>query len=102
MPANQLHLTYDGPSCYMLGTGGPLGGNLEWHYVGHTVNERRRMCQYGRDGSHLSRIINYHLNQEWHLWYRAISCGSKEAAGIMERAYLKKYIFDWNYLLNSG
>ena len=41
---------YDGPACYELGTGGPRGGQIEWHYV----------C-YARSGSHLSEVIDRHL-----------------------------------------
>ncbi len=90
----------DGAACYELGTGGPRGGGIEWHYVGHTVNERRRMSGYGRDGSHLSKIIKRHLRLGWHLWYHAIACDSKEAAETMERNLLKRWEYDWNQKLN--
>jgi hypothetical protein len=40
---------YAGPACYELGTGGPRAGNIQWHYVGHTKNEKSRMSCYGRD-----------------------------------------------------
>ena len=54
-------LDHEGPACYEIGTGGPRGGNIEWHYVGETVNEKARMSRYGSDGSHLSKMINWHL-----------------------------------------
>lgn len=93
-------IEHKGAACYELGTGGPRGGNIEWHYVGHTVNERRRMSQYGRDGSHLAKIIKWHLRQGWHLWYHAIACDSKEAAAQMEKNLLKRWEYDWNEKLN--
>ena len=49
-------LDHNVPACYEIGTGGPRGGNIEWHYVGETVNERQRMTQYASDGSHLSPV----------------------------------------------
>jgi len=54
---------YDGPACYQLGTGGPRGGDIQWHYVGEKSNERQRISIYARSGSHLSEIIDYHLRQ---------------------------------------
>lgn len=56
---------HNGPACYELGTGGPRGGNVQWHYVGETGNERKRIECYARNGSHLSKIINKHLNAGW-------------------------------------
>ena len=26
-------LDHEGPACYEIGTGGPRGGNIEWHYA---------------------------------------------------------------------
>src|ERR1700689_4374165 len=77
-------LDHKGPACYEIGTGGPRGGNIEWHYVGETVNERQRMTQYASDGSHLSKMINWHLKQDWHIWYHACACRTKEAAKGMQ------------------
>lgn len=91
---------YNGPACYELGTGGPRGGNIQWHYVGHTKNEKNRMCRYGRDGSHLSKIIDYHINQGWCIHYRSWSRTTKEAAEKMERSMLRQFTYDWNKILN--
>jgi hypothetical protein len=74
-------LDNDGPACYELGTGGPRGGNIQWHYVGETTNERSRIECYARNGSHLSKLINWHLNQGWCLYYRASACVSKSPRG---------------------
>jgi hypothetical protein len=93
-------LDHDGPACYEIGTGGPRGGNIEWHYVGETVNEKARMSRYGRDGSHLSKMINYHLKQGWHIYYRASTCASKEAAKQMQDNLLRRCEYDWNHVGN--
>lgn len=53
---------YNGPACYELGTGGPRGGRIQWHYVGETSNERVRLSCYARSGSHLSDFIEWHDN----------------------------------------
>src|SRR5258708_6003692 len=71
---------YEGPACYELGTGGPRAGNIQWHYVGETGNEKKRLCEYARSGSHLSSTIDWHLKQGWFLYYRACACPSKKAA----------------------
>lgn len=91
---------YDGPACYELGTGGPRRGNIQWHYVGETSNELRRMCTYTRNGSHLSKKINWHLRQGWHIYYRARACSTKEDAKRMESNLLSRYEYDWNVQLN--
>jgi len=93
-------LDYDGPVCYELGTGGPRGGAIQWHYVGETNNERRRMSDYGRRGSHLSKVIDWHLRQGWHLYYRARVCGTKRLAKIMQDNLLNRFEYDWNRKLN--
>lgn len=94
-------LDNDGPACYEIGTGGPRGGSLKWHYVGETVYERKRLSTYGRDGSHLSIIIRRHLKEGWHLYYRACACQSKEAAKRMQDNLLSRWEYDWNKLLNG-
>ena len=91
-----VSLDHEGAACYEIGTGGPRGGNIEWHYVGETANEKKRMSQYGRDGSHLSKMINYHLRQGWHIYYHACACLSKEAAKRMQDNLLAKWEYDWN------
>jgi len=95
------NLDHDGPACYEIGTGGPRGGNLQWHYVGETVNEKKRMARYGADGSHLSKIIARRLKEGWHLYYRAQACESKEAAKRMQDNLLRDNKYDWNRVSNG-
>lgn len=92
---------YAGPACYELGTGGPRGGRMQWHYVGETCNERARVSCYARSGSHLSEIIDWHLRQEWCLYYRAFAVESKAEAKRMQDELLRKFQYDWNKMLNS-
>lgn len=92
---------YDGPTCYELSVCGPRGGGREIVYCGHTKNERQRMSSYGRDGSHLSRIIQQHLRDGWSLEYRACACASKADAEAMERRMLRKFDYPWNLMLNG-
>lgn len=93
---------YEGPCCYELGTGGPRGGDIQPHYVGETGNEKKRMCRYGRDGSHLSEIIHAHLREGWCLYYRAFCVESKEKAIEMQNNLLSRYRYDWNDKLNAA
>jgi hypothetical protein len=83
-----------------LGTGGPRGGRIEPHYVGETKNERTRMKQYASDGSHLSRIIDWHLKEGWCLYYRGHKARSKAQAREMQNRMLARYKYDWNEQLN--
>lgn len=92
---------YAGPACYELGTGGARGGNIQWRYVGETGNERKRITCYARNGSHLSKIINQHLNAGWRLYYRARICSSKQAAKQMQDNLLRRFKYDWNTILNG-
>ncbi len=94
-------LDWDGPACYELALAGPRGGNLRIFYVGETVNERRRVVSYARHGSHLSEIIHDHLNDGWHLFYRARSAASKGEAVQMQDNLLRQYDYDWNIVLNT-
>ena len=91
---------YEGPACYELGTGGPRGGNIQWHYVGETSNEKQRISEYARSGSHLSDIINWHLRQGWHLYYRSQSLPTKKDAKEMQDRLLARFKYDWNDKLN--
>ncbi|HYA17992.1 MAG TPA: hypothetical protein VEF06_11025 [Bryobacteraceae bacterium] len=95
------NLDHEGPACYELGTGGPRGGGIQWHYVGETKNEKQRMTKYGRDGSHLSKIINRHLRDGWCIWYRATACATKEDAKRMQDNLLSRNKYDWNIILNQ-
>jgi hypothetical protein len=94
-------LDHRGPACYEIGTGGPRGGGIEWHYVGETANEKNRMSRYGRDGSHLAKEISYHLRQGWHVYYHAWACSSKKAAKRMQDNLLRRWKYDWNRVSNS-
>ena len=64
-------IDHDGPACYELGLGGPLGGDMRIVYVGETVNEKSRVIAYASHGSHLARIIRSALRDGWSLFYRA-------------------------------
>jgi GIY-YIG domain-containing protein len=92
-------LDHDGPACYEIGTGGPRGGRIEWHYVGETNNEWRRMSTYGQSGSHLSKLIDWHIREGWSIYYRAISCESKSEAKQTQDNLLRRYEYDWNQRL---
>src|SRR5206468_2569695 len=94
-------LDWDGPACYELATAGPRGGDLRIVYVGETSNERRRMVAYAAHGSHLSKIINSHLRDGWHLHYRAQTLTSKKAAVQMQNNLLAGWVYDWNIQLNA-
>lgn len=92
---------YDGAACYELSIAGPRGGDRRTVYCGHTANERNRMSRYGRDGSHLAKIIRTHLRAGWSLYYRGWCCDSKGAADAMERRRLKRLKYGWNIILNQ-
>ena len=91
---------HEGPSCYVLGTRGPRGGDIQPHYVGETKNEKSRMKCYARHGSHISKIIDVHLKDGWSLYYRGTCCDSKEDAVAMQNRMLANRKYDWNYVLN--
>jgi hypothetical protein len=93
-------LTYMGPACYELGTGGPRGGRIREHYVGETGNEMVRLSCYGRNGSHLAEIIDDHLRRGWCLWCHSMALPSKAAAVAVQNNLLRRYRYDWNDLLN--
>jgi hypothetical protein len=90
----------NGSACYDLGTGCLRGGSIQWHYVGETSNERQRISTYARSGSHLSEIIDYHLRQGWHLYYRSRACSTKKEAKKMQDNLLSRFEYDWNDKLN--
>ena len=91
---------YGGAACYQLSIAGPRRGNRHIVYCGHTGNEEKRMTRYGRDGSHLAKIIRQHLSNNWSLYYRGWCCDSKEDAAAMELRLLSKFKFPWNIVLN--
>jgi hypothetical protein len=94
-------LDWDGPACYELAIAGPRGGDLRIVYVGETSNEKRRVVAYASHGSHLSRIINWHLREGWHLFYRAQAVRSKKVAVQMQDNLLARWKYDWNNRLNT-
>lgn len=94
-------LDWDGPACHELGIRGPRGGNHRTVYVGETMNEKRRILTYAKNGSHLAEIIDNHLDQGWHLWYHAILTQTKEKAVLLQNNLLAKYSYEWNKKLNS-
>ena len=94
-------LDWDGPACYELAVAGPRGGDLRIVYVGETLNEKKRVANYARSGSHLAKIIQDHLRDGWHLYYRARAADSKASAVQMQNNLLLKYNYDWNISLNT-
>ena len=94
-------LDWDGPACYELAVGGPRGGNLRIVYVGETKSESRRVIAYALHGSHLAKIIEWHLKRGWHLFYRAQTKNSKREAVRMQNNLLAEFDYDWNIQLNS-
>jgi hypothetical protein len=93
---------YDGPAVYELGTGGPRYGKIQPHYVGETANERLRMAAYARHGSHLSSTIDWHLRNDWTLYYRAACCATKKQAKEKQDNLLSRYAYDWNVQMNGS
>jgi hypothetical protein len=91
---------YNEPSCYELGIRKLKGGKVHPVYVGETVNERLRIHQYAISGSHLTKIINWHLRNGWLLFYRGQAKKSKREAIKMQNRLLDKYDYDWNIQLN--
>lgn len=94
-------LDNDGPAVYELGLAGPRGGQLEPVYVGETCNEMARMTNYGGNGSHLRKLIDWHLDQGWVLCFRARAMCSKAAAKRMQDNLLRRFRYRWNQLLNQ-
>ena len=94
-------LDWDGPACYELAIGGPRGGGKIIVYVGETINEKKRIIGYASHGSHLSEIIEKHLKNGWHLFYRAQIKTTKKQAGLLQNNLLANYEYDWNIQLNS-
>ena len=94
-------LDWDGPACYELAIAGPRGGDLKPVYVGETSNERRRVANYARSGSHLSEIVDEHLRRGWTLCYRAQAAPTKAAGEAMQDRLLDRFEYDWNLQLNT-
>lgn len=92
---------YNGPACYELGIGGPDYDNIIPVYVGETKNEKKRISKYVKGESHLSEIINDHLEMDFTLYYRAQAKSSKAEAKKMQDSLLNKFDYDWNIQLNT-
>jgi hypothetical protein len=90
---------WDGPACYELGVG-RSASPVRRKYVGHTINEKRRMSEYAIRGSHLQSLIWKYLMNGNHLYYRAIAL-SEYQAKKMEKKQLETYHYEWNKLNNS-
>jgi len=89
-------LYYDGPACYQLVIAGTRKGNARIVYVGETQNERCRITAHARRSSHLSEIIDWHLAEGWHLYYRSQALLTKQMAFEMQNRLLSKHYFPWN------
>jgi len=94
-------LDHEGPACYELGITGSRGGDRKTVYVGETANERKRIASYAAHGSHLSKIIDWHLKEGWTLVYRAQAMPTKAAAVTMQNNLLGRFRYDWNIQLNG-
>lgn len=90
---------HDGPACYELGIGSPLGGRPKPVYAGKTNNEKGRMKSHLRNDSHLSWLIKSFVKKHGKiLYYRAQAKPSVGDAENMEESLLKTYKYEWNSL----
>lgn len=90
------NLDYEGPACYELVIAGVRKGNARIVYVGETNNEKCRIAVHARLKSHLSEIIEWHLKQGWHLYYRSQALPTKGRALQMQNRLLSKRYYPWN------
>ncbi len=90
----------DGSACYELGIDDPDEDDIDPVYVGETENEKNRIKAYAQHGSHLSDIIDKHLEMGYTLYYRAQAKKSKKAAKKMQDNLLAEYDYDWNIQSN--
>lgn len=89
-------LDWDGPACYELGLRGPRGGRHRTVYVGETLNEKRRIIAYAKNGSHISHFIDKALKDGFHLYYHAILFRTKDEAITLQNRLLYKHYYEWN------
>ncbi|MCU0239225.1 MAG: hypothetical protein MUC29_07270 [Pyrinomonadaceae bacterium] len=94
-------LDWSGPSIYELSITGPRGGNRLTKYLGETQNEKVRISNYARNGSHLWELIDEELERGNLLWYRSLRMKSKDDAAIKEKLLLSKFDYPWNKRNNS-
>ena len=95
------NLWYRGPATYELGVGGPRYGGIEPVYVGETGNLRKRLSNYGEQGSHLWGEIDDVLDRGYTLYFRFQRRRSKRAAVRSEGYFLRKYDYLWNIRDNT-
>lgn len=93
---------WSGPACYELSIAGSRGGNRQIVYVGETINEKKRISAYASNGSHISHYIDYYLKNGQHLYYRAQSKVSKQAAVATQNNLLARFDYSWNTKRNKG
>lgn len=89
-------LDHVGPATYEIGIRKKGQKKIRIQYIGETNNERRRMKQYGRNGSHIAHKIDKALNDGYELFYRGQTKPSKAKAEIMEKNLLQKFKYKWN------
>lgn len=104
------HKNYDtdliddcGPACYELGLleRGSWFGSVDPMYIGETNNLKSRATSYGRDGSHLNKIIHSHLKRGFNLYIRFQLFHEKEYAKKFQDKMLDKFNYSWNIQRNS-
>ena len=89
-------LDNDGPANYEIGIKKPSQREVRIKYTGETKNERERMIQYGRNGSHIPDKIDKALKDGNEIYYRGQAKPSKEKAEKSEKRLLKKWDYPWN------
>jgi len=92
---------YDGATCYEIAIAGSRGGNVRIVYVGETGNEKRRLKEYAKHGSHLSKKINQAVRKGWCIFYRAQAKNSKKEAITMQNNLLDNFEYEWNKQRNT-
>jgi hypothetical protein len=90
------YLSYKGAATYEIGIRYPKGKKVNPVYVGETSNERKRIHAYAQHGSHLSKIIDRHVDRGFTIHYRAIAMTSKQKAKALQDRLLKNFDYDWN------
>jgi hypothetical protein len=92
-------IKYQGPACYELGIRGKWKQYVIPVYVGNTDNLFRRMDQYGRNGSHLRKLLLKYRNHDYALYFRYSPHRMKSAAQKEEKDLLLKFgleRYPWN------
>lgn len=71
-------------------------------YVGSTGNLYHRISSYIRDGDHIHRLLDKHLQVRLNLCARWAKTSSKEEAKWCERILLGRFDYAFNSALNGG